>query len=218
MNDGRRARRPEDKDQRRRQLTDTARVVFDEGTPFAALTMAAVATRAGLAKGTSYLYFPTKEALFLEVLREDLDGWFAALGAAISALPACDASPEALAEALTETLLACPRLLRLLAMLHAVLEANLDRESALQFKTFLASRLSQTDTMLHPRFPGFQEGDVARLLLRTHALVVGLEGMASPSAVVVDVLETPDLRWLKVDLRTELVATVSALLRGWQRR
>ena len=42
-----RARRPEDKEGRRRQILDAARVLFDADTPFAALTMAEVARAAG---------------------------------------------------------------------------------------------------------------------------------------------------------------------------
>jgi len=37
---------------------------------FARTTMSKVAARAGLAKGTTYLYFPTKEALFAGVVRD----------------------------------------------------------------------------------------------------------------------------------------------------
>lgn len=40
---------------------------FEHG--FSRATMAGVARRAGLAKGTAYLYFPTKEALFAGVVR-----------------------------------------------------------------------------------------------------------------------------------------------------
>ncbi|PZQ50158.1 MAG: TetR family transcriptional regulator [Rhodovulum sulfidophilum] len=39
---------------------------------FAATTMTRVAERAGLAKGTPYRYFPTKEALFLDLMRESV--------------------------------------------------------------------------------------------------------------------------------------------------
>ena len=37
----------------------------------------------GLSKGALYLYFPTKEALFLEVLRADLGAWFDAIEGAL---------------------------------------------------------------------------------------------------------------------------------------
>lgn len=41
---------------------------FEHG--FTASTMTRIAERAGLAKGTPYRYFPTKEALFLDLMRE----------------------------------------------------------------------------------------------------------------------------------------------------
>ena len=64
MEIGRRARNTEDKQQRRQAILDVAWALFQE-TSYAAVTMNGVAERAGLAKGTMYLYFKTKEELFL---------------------------------------------------------------------------------------------------------------------------------------------------------
>lgn len=52
-------------------ITAAALGVFSE-KGFAATRMQDVATRAGIAKGTLYLYFPTKEELFFAVVREAL--------------------------------------------------------------------------------------------------------------------------------------------------
>lgn len=41
---------------------------------YAAATMAGIATRAGLAKGTPYRYFPTKEDLFVGMVRDVVQG------------------------------------------------------------------------------------------------------------------------------------------------
>lgn len=209
-----RARRPEQKEDRRRQIKDAARAVFDGGAAFSAITMADVAARAGLAKGTGYLYFPTKEALFLDVLVDELEEWFAALVPAVLAAE----GPDAVARVVTGTLLARPRLLELLSLLHAVLEQNLDSASARAFKTFLADRMVAVDAALAPAFPGFGPGDVARLLLRLHALVVGLVGMSRPPPVVAEALAAPELAFLRVDLGAELEATLAALIRGAGRR
>lgn len=60
---------PEKTAQTRRTIISAALVEFlDKG--FADATMEGVARRAGLAKGTSYRYFPTKEALFTGVVRQ----------------------------------------------------------------------------------------------------------------------------------------------------
>lgn len=53
------------------EIAAAALAVFTE-KGFAATRMQDVATRAGIAKGTLYLYFPTKEELFFAVVREAL--------------------------------------------------------------------------------------------------------------------------------------------------
>src|SRR6202166_666647 len=46
--------------------------------PYQAVTMDRVAAEAGVAKGTLYLYFPSKDALYLGVLSDGLDGAYRA--------------------------------------------------------------------------------------------------------------------------------------------
>jgi len=69
------ARNAEDKAERRADLLKAAAAVFDT-VPYAKITMAEVAQRAGLSKGTVYLYFETKEELFLALLEDLLFAWY----------------------------------------------------------------------------------------------------------------------------------------------
>src|SRR3712207_24684 len=78
-----RARREEDKEGRRQALLEAAAGLLAR-VPYAQLRMAEVAEAAGLAKGTLFLYFPTKEALFLALLDARLMAWFARLDTALS--------------------------------------------------------------------------------------------------------------------------------------
>ncbi len=57
------------RDARPAEITDAALALFAQ-TGFAATTVAAIAARAGVTKGTVYLYFPSKEDLFAAVVRE----------------------------------------------------------------------------------------------------------------------------------------------------
>lgn len=57
------------KEARPSEIAEAARAVFAE-KGFAAARIEDVATRAGISKGTLYLYFDTKEALFEAVVRE----------------------------------------------------------------------------------------------------------------------------------------------------
>src|SRR5665213_3644608 len=59
------------KDDRPGEIAKAALECFAE-RGFAACPLDAIAARAGVTKGTLYLYFPNKEALFKEVVRQAL--------------------------------------------------------------------------------------------------------------------------------------------------
>lgn len=58
-------------DQRRREILDAATDLF-AGRGYDVTTVQAIATKAGVAAGTVYLYFPSKEAI-LDALQEDFE-------------------------------------------------------------------------------------------------------------------------------------------------
>src|SRR3954462_13160481 len=69
-------RRERRKEARPGELLDAALDLFVE-KGFAATRAEEVAARAGVSKGTLFLYFPTKEELFKAVVRENMSGRFA---------------------------------------------------------------------------------------------------------------------------------------------
>lgn len=208
-----RARAEADKQQRRLEILRAAAAVFAE-MPFAAVTMAEVARRAGLAKGTVYLYHATKESLFLQLVGEALARWFGEVEVALrGAAPKLGA--EELATLLVGTLSTNGELTRLLVLLHPVLEENIDEALALAFKRRLGELTATAGELLERRCAALGPGEGVRFLLRLHALVIGLHAMATPSAAVARVLARPELAPLRIDFAAELQATVAALLRGW---
>src|SRR5688500_6262940 len=70
-----RARKDEDKEARRQLILAAAGARY-QAAAYAEVKMADVAERSQLAKGTVFLYFPTKEALFLALLEDLLFAWF----------------------------------------------------------------------------------------------------------------------------------------------
>lgn len=73
------ARRTRRKEARPGELLDAALDLFVE-KGFAATRVEEVAARAGVSKGTLFLYFPSKEDLFKAVVRENIVGRFAEWG------------------------------------------------------------------------------------------------------------------------------------------
>ncbi len=207
----RRAMSSRQKAQRRQAILDVAWVEFAT-RPYAAIRMAEVAAAAGLAKGTLYLYFPTKEALFLAVLEAQLTDWFAAVDAGLGA-PAAT-GPTEVAGLLGATLAVRPALARLLALLHGVLEANVDYDTALDFKRFLLVHVTESGTLLEQALPGLAPGQGAQALLWTHALVIGLGSMTDPPPLIRTVQSLPELALFDFAFDDALHTTLTLLLRG----
>jgi AcrR family transcriptional regulator len=212
----RRATSAASKQARREAILDAAGALF-ETTPYAEIAMQILADRLGLAKGTLYLSFPSKEALFLALLERHLVAWFAAVDHRLAALGPVD-DALAVAAALTDEVVARPALARLLGLLHGVLEQNVDPPTVLAFKRAHLAGLTTTGGHIEVAWPGLHPGDGVRLLVRWHALVIGLGQLAEPAPAARQALWTPDLRPLLVEFGDELTATVAALLRGMATR
>jgi AcrR family transcriptional regulator len=214
MQTRRRARNDEAKQSRRNAILATAWQLF-QGMPYSAIAMAEVAERAGLAKGTLYLYFKTKEELFLALQEQQLADWFDEVDRALAADRA-DWTSGNIVMLLCGTLERRPGVARLLAILSPTLEQNIPFAEALRFKRQLAERLAGTGSLLERRLPFLAAGEGARLLLRCQALVVGLQHLADPAPVMRQVLAEPGMALFDIELKRELNATLRALLLGME--
>lgn len=210
-----RARREEDKQQRHSDILAAASRLFDT-RPYASLRMDDIAREAGLAKGTLYLYFASKEEVFLALQMQEIAAWMQGSRAAFGALPGVLAEDE-FVRLLVASLVQQPRLMKLLALLHTVLEQNASAQSILAFKQELLSQFALSGPLLAARL-GLLLEDGPRLLFHIYALLIGLWQVAVPAPVVSRVLEENDsLALLRLDFSRELEFAVAALLRGWPR-
>jgi AcrR family transcriptional regulator len=207
-----RATKADQKQERRQAILDMAWEMF-KASSYAEVTMADVAERLTLAKGTVFLYFSTKEELFLAVQAQQLELWFDAIDAKLGKLPQSQ-SVEPLVQMMAQSLKRNPHFVGLLAILGTVLEQNIALESALRFKRMLLRRLGETGALIETHLPWLQAGEGALVLMRMQALVVGLWHQADTSAVVTEALREKDLRKLAVDFQREFQISLAALLRG----
>lgn len=207
-----RARSKEAREERREEILSAGEALFAR-RPFAEIHMVEVAKTVGLAKGTLYLYFPTKESLFLALVERGLKEWFSAFADELDSMKGRDPIAQ-VAAIVARTLAARESLTRLLGLLHAVLEQNLAPESAVAFKTTLRDEVLRAGARLERALPFLAPGEGALALLRLHALVVGLRQMADPSPVVREVLDRPDMAPLRIEFGPALEGAFRALLRG----
>lgn len=206
-----RARTEEDRALRRAALLGAAREAIEDGV-YDDATMADIAEAVGLSKASAYLYFETKEDLFLSLLEHDLEAWFEIVETGVQ--KSRGEPVAALSKLVARTLARTPALLTLLSLLHGRLEHGAPQSAVLRFKQFLWRSLTRVGAVLDSALSA-PKGFGVRLLLRAHALAIGLGQMASPPQVVQDVMnEHPSLRAMNIDFETEMARTLEDVARG----
>jgi AcrR family transcriptional regulator len=154
-----RARSDDDKAARRAMILATARGMIAE-SGFDGVTMAALAARAGLAKGTLYLYVRSKEELFLSLFVDAMTALVARIEAGATA--------ATLAEDITRAAEETPLFLPLLARLVTVIEANVADAPLFAAKreiTALGERLTRRVAVLYGAEAAAAETVVSTLML-----------------------------------------------------
>lgn len=209
-----RARREEDKQARREAIMRAAIELLDERR-FPDVKMSDVARAASLAKGTVFLYFPTKEALFLDVLEDLLIEWLAEVNQALDTGKGRWTSAR-VARLITDTLVQRNSLTRLFTLMGSVLEQNVEVERVIAFKTRLLELLADTGARLERRLEFLAPGSGAHLLMRIYAVVVGVRQWTDPGEVARQALARPELGVLAFDFEVELRTLLLAMLRGFE--
>lgn len=205
MLDKKRAIQAEDKRLRRAEILNAAAALFLEN-PRQLPPVQAIASRAGLAKGTVYLYFRTKEEIFQALLESQFNDLFSAFNAAI----ATGSQPDQFGVLLAAYLRNQAAFLPLSAMAKSVLEQNLDLGCGESFKLQLARQLSQTAQALEKAFPPLV-GQAEGLLLRTYALMLGLWQILDWPAELVPLRQQPGFEVFNRDYYTELQQALTDL-------
>jgi len=197
--------------QRRRHLLDTADRLFR--TRGELPLVADIANAAGLAKGTVYLYFQTKEEIFIALLEDHFQALYGAMFDLLPTLPAPgDAAAQAFATAWCQMIRQDPALLQLAVLVNTVLEKNLPIEPMLRFKTDLANGITQAGALLAHRLPPSIEHAGAALLLQTYGLTIGLwQALDHPPALTALIAQDPALTILARDFHAELAQAVERL-------
>jgi AcrR family transcriptional regulator len=213
-----RAHHAEQKEIRRQTILAAALERFSEHS-LSEITIASIARKAGLSKGSVYSYFATKEEVFLALLRGEIEGWSEVLRAVLTDYETMQPVERVVAD-LVDTLRPQQTMLRLLSRLFIDIEENLSMEAVLDFKRWMLESTLRTGALLERALGIASLGDVpagsigAQYMMRLSVLSVGLWPMAHPSGAVAEVLELPEFEALRVDFWEELSACLLALFSG----
>jgi len=205
----RRAVAPEDKSERRavivRAATELAR-----RDPSCSCSVDQLAAKAGMAKGTVYLYFGSREEVLLAVHEKQSHELFDVVERALAA-PAPTAKSVVRAGLLYVR--AHPQFYPLAAGCRGMLDSNVSTEVALAFKLGIGKRMDVLGKRIESLYPGLKAGEGAALLMNSYALIIGLWQQADTPLSLRAVMDRPDMRIFKIDFEKQLTA---ALLDLWE--
>jgi TetR/AcrR family transcriptional regulator len=205
-----RARAPEDKSQRRSEILRAAEGLLERRDSADSCSVELLARKAGLAKGTVYLYFRSREEVLLGVHEKQTHELFDAVE---RALAATDATAERVVRAGLRYLRARPQFYPLAANCRTMIDTNVSTEAAFAFRVGIGRRLQTLGARIDQLYPGLKPGEGAALLVNSYAMIIGLWQQADPPQSLRAVMDRPEMAIFKIDFEKQLTA---ALLDLWE--
>ncbi|PSL58518.1 TetR family transcriptional regulator [Saccharothrix carnea] len=178
-----RARRPEQVEQRRRTILDTACAMLRE-RPVADISLRELSDRVGLAKSNVLRYFDSREAIFLEVLDQEWGAWLDEVEEA----PAPVGEVEAVATVVATSLLRRRLLCELISGMAGVLERNISVDFARVFKRRAHEHTARLADLVRARVPVLDEAAALHFARAVLVMTAGLWPHANPTEAVAQVM------------------------------
>jgi AcrR family transcriptional regulator len=209
-----RAVAPKDKSERRAAIVQAAAAILRRN-PSASFPVEELARRAGLAKGTVYLYFRTREEVLLALHARQSEELF---GVVERALSAGDSHARRVVEDGLAYLRAHPEFYPVAGNCRHMLDTNIGTEAALAFKLGIARQLEPIGRRIEELYPGLAKGEGVALLTNCYALIIGLWQQADPPLSLRKAMHLPEMAIFRIDFEKQLVAALLDLWGAAERR
>lgn len=200
-----------EKQERRREILDAAEQLLIKQVD-SNINMAAVAIGAGVAKGTLYLYFPSKEELLLALHARHVEDFFDALDHCLEAQTPVD-SADILA-VIKLKIVDHSTYLTLVNRCVDMMGRGIAVQASFTFKQRIATRIQHSGSLIEQRFVIRQPSDGVALLMHTHALVIGLWQMLRPLPAMQAIYQENRFTFFERDYFAELSMSFSSLWAG----
>jgi len=181
--------------------------------PYVEITLDSIGRRAGVKNGIASMYFRSREELFLELLRDELDKWYLEIQKGLSVQPA-RLSDQKLAGLLATTLAARTSLTRFLSLAPVALEQNMEIMEAYRYHRWQRDRMVEIGGELERRSECLEPGDGLLLLHRIQLMASGFQAYADPRGSLAVNLIDPDFEDFRISMEAEVAREVVQFLAG----
>jgi AcrR family transcriptional regulator len=171
-----RAINPEDKFRKRESILDAAQHLWATQTDRLS-SMDALAQASGVAKGTLYLYFRSKEEVLLALHERDIEQFFGRMVERANQPEPMQV--EDLARLVIDSISLSPTFLPLSSVCMGLMERHIPHDIGLAFKERIYERLSNALTALQQQFPTLTHLN----MMQAYALMLGLWQLLQQSSL-----------------------------------
>jgi len=201
----------EDKEERRQALLDAALALFLEH-PDRMASVAEVATAAGVAKGTVYLYFPSKEEMLLALHERHVALYFDALMALLDATR--PAGFDEVWAVTRDNLIRVPGYLPLTSRCFGLMDRDIPTAAAIAFKIRVGQAITAAGAGIERHFPALRKGQGVILLQHSYGLILGLWQLLHPIKRFDTEMERAELAMFRLDYEREVELALRSLWSG----
>ena len=190
-----RARRPEQRELRRKEILDAAEALLAE-MPAEEISLRELGRRLGVSKTHVVRYFESREGVFLELLNRLRLSWLEALA---SEWPPPPCEPDRLMQDWADSLAARPVLCQLWSLLPSVLERNVSAGTVRAYKLTDLEHRTTLANLISSRLPALDADDALTLTRYAVVSLVGLWPFSNPTPTIVEATADPRLAGSRVD-------------------
>ena len=178
-------------------------------------TVSNIAKAAGVSKGAVYMWFWSKDEIFVALLEAAFLELIARLLPVIESLdPRPGFAPDSFATQYARLLAEVPHVVWLSSVLNNMLKENLPIESFSRLDRNVGAGLSKAGALLEQRFGCLMRSKGTDLLLHTWTLTIGLWVMMDIPDEMKKVLKDPAMATFRNGFHTEVKTAVAQLWRG----
>lgn len=207
-----RAMLAEDKEFRAHAILDAAeQLMLDDVTRLPSVDE--VAAAAGLAKGTVYLYFPSKEEMLLALHARNAGAFFTALLTMLRGDKRIGYAD--MIDVVSKHILRHPGYLPLASRVLALMDRDIPIDTAVQLKLTMAAWLNEASSLLPRHFRGLTPEAAFALLCHSYAVMLGMWQLMHPIPRFAKAFDRPELVRFKRDYVDEVLSALNALWRPY---
>ena len=205
-----RARSDEQIEQRIKEIVEATARLYEEHR-FEEITFAMIAKEADFTRSNLYRYFETKEDIFLELIKHDIETWRQNV---LENFTAENKSSRELAEDWVDLVLKNRRMIKLFTILFTLLERNASLEALTAFKQKINQEIGTVAQFLSTALPFPSVDAAAEFISAQSSLAIGSYPMMDLTPKQIEAMGAIEMDTSPEFYRDRLVRATELLLKG----